>query len=337
MQAEQGFAILLVEHDVELVASFTERAYVLDFGTLIAEGPTDEVLDSAAVREAYLGDVQDRRVTRGPRARGVAAGYGPFRALFDVSLAVAPGEAVALLGPNGAGKTTVARVATGLVRPTAGAVRVEGDDLTGAPAHRFARAGVAHAPEGRSVFATLTVEENLRLSFRRALGRAGVGAALDRAYELFPALGRRRGQLAGTLSGGEQRMLSLARVLVESPQLLIADELSLGLAPIIVDEVYADAGPPPGRGHVAADRRAAHGPRARPVRPGGPARPGHGDVGGPVGPGRRPRGRGAVRPLVTRQPARTAATAASAARLAASVAPRASRTRPGIRAGWRTR
>jgi branched-chain amino acid transport system ATP-binding protein len=170
----------------------------------------------------------------------VSAGYGPFRALFDVSLAVQPGEAVALLGPNGVGKTTVARVATGLVRPAAGAVRVEGGDLTGAPAHRFARAGIAHAPEGRSVFATLTVEENLRLSFRRSKGRAGVAAALDRAFDQFPALARRRGQPAATLSGGEQRMLSIARVLVEAPKLLVADELSLGLAPIVVDRIYAD-------------------------------------------------------------------------------------------------
>lgn len=169
----------------------------------------------------------------------VSAGYGPFRALFDVSLAVGDGEAVALLGANGAGKTTVARVASGLVAPSAGAVRVAGDDLTGSAAFRFARAGVAHAPEGRSVFATLTTEENLALSFRRALGRAAVRDALARAYELFPILGERRRQLAGTLSGGQQRMLSMARVLVESPGLLVADELSLGLAPKIVDEVYA--------------------------------------------------------------------------------------------------
>jgi branched-chain amino acid transport system ATP-binding protein len=147
---------------------------------------------------------------------------------------------VALLGPNGVGKTTVARVATGLVAPTAGHVRVEGEDLTGAPAYRFARAGIAHAPEGRSVFATLTVEENLRLTFRRSKGRAGVPAALEAAFAQFPALGRRRGQLAGTLSGGEQRMLSLARVLVEAPKLLVADELSLGLAPIVVDEIYVE-------------------------------------------------------------------------------------------------
>lgn len=171
---------------------------------------------------------------------GVSAGYGPFRALFDVSLRVEPGEAVALLGANGAGKTTVARVATGLVAPTSGTVRVAGVDLTGAAPHRFARAGVAHAPEGRSVFATLTVEENLRLSFRRSMGRRGVAAALALAYAQLPALARRRGQVAGTLSGGEQRMLSMARVLVEAPALLVADELSLGLAPIVVDEIYRE-------------------------------------------------------------------------------------------------
>jgi len=170
--------------------------------------------------------------------REVSAAYGPFRALFGVSLTIGPGEALALVGPNGAGKTTVARVASGLVAPSAGAVLVEGRDVTGAHPFEIARAGVAHAPEGRSVFATLTVEENLTLSFRRARGRAGVRAGLERACELFPALRTRRRQLAGTLSGGEQRMLSLARVLVEEPKLLVADELSLGLAPLVVEEIY---------------------------------------------------------------------------------------------------
>ena len=172
--------------------------------------------------------------------RGVSAGYGPFRAVFDVSLSVGRGEALALLGATGAGKTTVARVATGLVAPAGGAVVVEGADLGGAPAHRFARAGIAHAPEGRSVFATLTVEENLRLSFRRSKGRRAVPDALEQAFAQFPALAGRRDQVAGTLSGGEQRMLSLARVLVEAPKLLVADELSLGLAPIVVDQIYAE-------------------------------------------------------------------------------------------------
>jgi branched-chain amino acid transport system ATP-binding protein len=168
----------------------------------------------------------------------VSAGYGPFRAIFDVSFTIQPGSVLALLGSNGAGKTTVARVCSGLIQPTAGAVLLAGEDVTKARPSHYAKQGVVHAPEGRSVFASLSVQENLELTFRRSRGRAGVRAALDEAYALFPRIGERRTQLAGTLSGGEQRMLSLARVLVEKPKLLIADELSLGLAPIIVDEVY---------------------------------------------------------------------------------------------------
>jgi branched-chain amino acid transport system ATP-binding protein len=170
--------------------------------------------------------------------RDVSAAYGPFRALFEVSFAIEPAEAVALVGSNGAGKTTVARVASGLVAPTTGTLHVDGVDMTGARTYKFAQAGVAHAPEGRSVFATLTVEQNLRLSFERLRGRKGARRSLELAYEMFPVLGDRRGQVAGTLSGGEQRMLSMARVLVEVPKIVIADELSLGLAPIIVDELY---------------------------------------------------------------------------------------------------
>lgn len=171
--------------------------------------------------------------------RHVDAAYGAFRSLFDVSVAVEPGEAVALLGPNGAGKTTVARVASGLVSPSVGAVLVDDTDMTRRPPFHYARAGVAHAPEGRSVFATLTVEENLALSIRRIRGRRGIRAGLDEAYELFPALRERRQQAAGTLSGGEQRMLAMARVLVDTPKVLVADELSLGLAPRIVEQTYA--------------------------------------------------------------------------------------------------
>lgn len=172
----------------------------------------------------------------------VDAGYGPFRAVFGVTLEIREGRALALVGANGAGKTTLARVCSGLVQPTAGVVRFEGVPITGQKPYRLARLGIVHAPEGRSIFASLTVEENLSLAFRQAFGRAGSGAALERAYELFPRLRERRRQRAGTLSGGEQRMLSLARVLVNPPRLLIADELSLGLAPIIVDEVYETLG-----------------------------------------------------------------------------------------------
>ena len=170
--------------------------------------------------------------------RDVDASYGAFRSLFGVSFAVPAGGAVALVGPNGAGKTTVARVASGLVPAASGSVHVDGVDMTRRPTHAFARAGVAHAPEGRSTFATLTVQENLELSIGRVRGRSGIRAGLDEAFGMFPILGERRAQVAGTLSGGQQRMLAMARVLVDAPKVLIADELSLGLAPSIISQTY---------------------------------------------------------------------------------------------------
>jgi branched-chain amino acid transport system ATP-binding protein len=168
----------------------------------------------------------------------VSAGYGPFRAIFGVSFSVPQGSAVALLGSNGAGKSTVARVSTGLIPTTAGRILFEGRDVTHLAAWKLARLGVSHAPEGRSVFASLTVEENLDLAFDQILGKAGKAAAIERAYAAFPRLGERHRQNAGTLSGGEQRMLSLAKVLANPPRLLVVDELSLGLAPIVIDEVF---------------------------------------------------------------------------------------------------
>jgi len=170
--------------------------------------------------------------------RDVEASYGPFRSLFGVSFSIREGSVMALLGSNGSGKTSVVRVCCGLVVPDAGKLLYRGDDVTGQRAFRLARLGIVHAPEGRSVFGSLTVEENLALTFRQVFGRRGARASLATAYELFPRLGERRRQLAGTLSGGEQRMVSLARVLVHAPKLLITDELSLGLAPVIIDEVY---------------------------------------------------------------------------------------------------
>jgi branched-chain amino acid transport system ATP-binding protein len=168
----------------------------------------------------------------------VCASYGPYRALFDVSFSVPMGGVVALIGSNGAGKSTVARTITGLVTATEGSVRLAGTDVTRKPAWKIARLGMAHVVEGRGIFSSLTVEENLVLTFRQRAGRASVAANLERAYEAFPILGERRKQAAGTLSGGQQRLLSLAKVLVVPPKLLVADELSLGLAPIVVDAVY---------------------------------------------------------------------------------------------------
>ena len=171
--------------------------------------------------------------------RDVCAGYGPFRAIFDVSMSIPEQGVVALLGTNGAGKSTIARVVSGLVPIERGTLSFAGTDITKLKAWRIARLGLVQAPEGRSVLGSLTVQENLTLELARTLGRKGLAAGLDRAYELFPRLGERRSQIAGTLSGGEQRMLSLARVLVNPPRLLVVDELSLGLAPRIIDELYA--------------------------------------------------------------------------------------------------
>jgi len=168
----------------------------------------------------------------------VTAGYGPYRALEAVSFGVADGEVVALVGPNGAGKSTVARVCAGLVHPSAGRLLVGGEDLTGAPPWQIARARVASVPEGRGVFARLSVAENLELSFGRWLGREAVPAALAQAFARFPILAERRRQTAGTLSGGQQRLLSLAKVLGDSPRVVVADELSLGLSPAAVDDIY---------------------------------------------------------------------------------------------------
>ena len=168
----------------------------------------------------------------------VSASYGPYRALFDVTFIVPESGVTALIGSNGAGKSTVSRVVTGLLASTAGTVRLSGRDVTGLPAYKIARAGAAHVPEGRGVFANLTVEENLKLAFRQRGGRQSVAGSLEKAYAAFPVLGERRRQHGGTLSGGEQRILSLAKVLVEPPRLLVADEISLGLAPVMIEAVY---------------------------------------------------------------------------------------------------
>jgi branched-chain amino acid transport system ATP-binding protein len=170
--------------------------------------------------------------------KNVSAGYGPYRALFDVSFRVPERGIVALVGSNGAGKSTVARTVTGLVTATTGQVFFSGQDVTTLPAYKIARLGMAHVVEGRGVFSTLTVEENLTLAFRQRDGKGKLKENLERAYAAFPILGERRRQSGGTLSGGQQRLLSLAKVLVVPSKVLVADELSLGLAPVVVDTVY---------------------------------------------------------------------------------------------------
>jgi branched-chain amino acid transport system ATP-binding protein len=162
------------------------------------------------------------------------AGYGPVNVLENVSLTVGEGETVALLGANGAGKTTTLRAICGMVKPR-GSVRIGGRDVTKRSTEQIVRLGVAHVPEGRGTFAPLTVEENLRLG---AYSRRGRNPSLARPFELFPRLEERRHQQAGTLSGGEQQMLAIARALMLRPKLMLLDEPSLGLAPKLVRELF---------------------------------------------------------------------------------------------------
>src|SRR2546422_5214184 len=164
--------------------------------------------------------------------------YGRIRAVQGVSLTVPDAAIVALIGANGAGKSTLLRTISGIVRPRRGAVRFLGEDLVGLPVHQIARRHVIHVPEGRGMLARMTVLENLRLGGFARSGHASTALELDRVFALFPVLSQRRGQLAGSLSGGEQQMLAIARGMMARPRLLMLDEPSLGLAPLLVREIF---------------------------------------------------------------------------------------------------
>jgi branched-chain amino acid transport system ATP-binding protein len=166
--------------------------------------------------------------------RGITAGYGSHTVLRDVNLVVPDNAVVALLGPNGAGKTTLLRVASGLLKPSAGRVLVDGVDATGWPPHRLSELGVCHVPEGRGIFRALSVKDNIRLQAKDSFGADPVAAVA----ESFPRLGERLAQRAGTMSGGEQQMLALARAYVAASKTVLLDEVSMGLAPKIIDEIF---------------------------------------------------------------------------------------------------
>src|ERR1700722_4800361 len=166
--------------------------------------------------------------------KSVSAGYGQTTVLRDVEFSVAEGEVVALLGPNGAGKTTLLRTATGFLKPSSGRIEVGGRDMTGAAPYLYSRSGVCHLPEGRGVFPSLTVYENLRIQ----AGKRDMSEVVSEVADLFPALSGKMRQTAGSLSGGEQQMLVLARAFVTQPKVVLVDEASLGLAPLIVDRIY---------------------------------------------------------------------------------------------------
>jgi branched-chain amino acid transport system ATP-binding protein len=197
------------------------EAAVARGGRLRASAPADEPPDVPAVE-----------------LRGVAAAYGSIEVLHDVSLVVPGGSIVAVLGPNGAGKTTMLKVMSGAMRPTRGAVLMEGHDVTGTSIDRLAKVGVCLIPEGRGIFPNLTVRENVLMDTFCCGPGTSAGELEAVAYARFPRLGERRQQLAGTLSGGEQQMLALARALTTDPALILLDELSMGLAPTIVAQLF---------------------------------------------------------------------------------------------------
>ena len=168
----------------------------------------------------------------------VDAGYGTFQALFDCTLEVNAGEAVAVIGPNGAGKTTLMRVISGLIPARGGRMDMEGRDLVATPPHRIVDLGIAHVPENRRLFARMSVEDNLRMGAFVPSARAAFSRRLEFVYDLFPRMKERRHQLAGTLSGGEQQMCAIGRALMSEPKLLLLDEPSAGLAPVIVQRIF---------------------------------------------------------------------------------------------------
>jgi branched-chain amino acid transport system permease protein len=240
-------AVLLVEHDMPFVMSSCAHIHVLDFGSVIASGEPDVVKADPSVIAAYLGPERTvSAVTAAPRHRGeenalalslrdVHAGYGDIEVLHGVDLEIGVGEVFALLGSNGAGKSTLINVLSGQVAPTSGEYVLFDTVVNGAAPDLLARAGVCTIPEGRGIFRNLTVLENLRMTTHSGGDLDGI---VDRTFDQFPRLAERRAQTAGTLSGGEQQMLALARALATDPRVLLLDELSMGLAPLIVEQLY---------------------------------------------------------------------------------------------------
>lgn len=244
-------SIVVVEHVLDVIHDCCDRVVVIDRGSTLIEGDVSEVMADEQVAAVYLGtgapaDAHERppHPSRSAgsepllRATGITAGYGHSRALTEVSLEIGEGEIVALLGSNGAGKTTTARVLSGMILPAGGEITVGGRALHGQAAHRFVSAGIAHCMEGRRIFGDLTVEENLLLGGRTAPSKSEQARRLAEVYELFEVLNEKRGQPGRELSGGQQQQLAIGRALMAAPKLLLLDEISLGLAPVVVERMY---------------------------------------------------------------------------------------------------
>jgi ABC-type branched-subunit amino acid transport system ATPase component len=248
-----GATILLIEHDMPLIMSLADWIYVLDAGQNLSEGPPEVVQADDAVIEAYLGTPREQQMLAATAKRadagaaeagevllemqGIDVKYDKVQVLYDIDFCVRRGERVALLGTNGAGKSTVLKVASGLKAPAGGVVRWKGEDTAKIPAEELVRKGLGQVPGGRGLFPTLSVGENLRMGGYLYADKSRVDQEIERVIHYFPWIKDRLEQAAGTLSGGEQQQLATARALIARPEVLMIDELSLGLAPVVVERL----------------------------------------------------------------------------------------------------